>query len=207
MVSADPLVHTSAPRMWGLDRLTSGFQADNLITVTGAAPGLRPQCLSVQGLFYFKELVTLKTLAERFHNKVDTTGGCHLWTGYTSRDGYGQMRVGNRLQYAHRVAWFLSTGKWPEPMALHRCDVPACVRAGHLREGTTLDNVRDRDTKKRGRPGLVPGENHPQAKLTWAQVHTIRSRCAQGGTQKALSQEYGVSRPHISSIISHTTWQ
>lgn len=77
---------------------------------------------------------------------------CWLWTGATQPSGYGKIAVGNRVdRKAHRVAWFLATGLWPSPMALHKCDNRLCVRKLHLFEGTAGDNNRDCAAKGRGR--------------------------------------------------------
>lgn len=101
------------------------------------------------------------TLAERFHARVDVNGPipehcpelgpCHIWMGYRNKDGYGVMGVGSKLdgtrgtEKAHRVAFFVTHGRWPEPQALHRCDGGAigCVRGDHLFEGDQRANMRD----------------------------------------------------------------
>lgn len=58
-------------------------------------------------------------------------GPCWGWTGTTNGSGYGTiLECGRRspLLRAHRVAFFLAEGRWPEPCALHKCDNPPCVR-------------------------------------------------------------------------------
>jgi len=93
-------------------------------------------------------------LADRFWPKVDTSGDCWVWTAQRDRDGYGRVRPGGTAPYvrAHRAAWFLATGAWPDPelFVCHTCDNPSCVRIDHLFVGTASDNSTDRDTKKRG---------------------------------------------------------
>ncbi len=105
------------------------------------------------------------TLAERFVRFVNTNGPtpehcpalgpCHVWTGSVDRHGYGQIQADGRLIGAHRVAFFLAHGRWPEPCALHKCDGGeiGCVRADHLVEGTFADNTADMVRKGRGRGG------------------------------------------------------
>jgi hypothetical protein len=102
----------------------------------------------------------METLAKRFWAKVQTTGkpgDCWTWTGSKDRYGYGQIQVKQpdgrwRPVKAHRVAWFLMFGRWPDPCGLHGCDTPGCVRIGpgHVFEGTNADNAADRDAKGRG---------------------------------------------------------
>lgn len=96
-------------------------------------------------------------VAERFVTKVDVNGPtmphmatpCHVWTGLKSKQGYGRLHAFGRIHKAHRVAFFIAEGRWPEPCALHRCDNPPCVRRDHLFEGTNADNVADKVSKGR----------------------------------------------------------
>ena len=160
----------------------------------------------------------------RFWEKVDTNGPvpahrpelgpCWLWTGGLNEDGYGRLqahggpKLGKRL--AHRVAFFLQWGRWPEPCALHKCDNPACVRWDHLFEGTVADNNADRDRKGRhvGSPGLrngrhtcpestPQGERNGHSKLTDEQAQIIRDS---PGPSRALAARFGVSRVTIWEI-------
>jgi len=96
-----------------------------------------------------------KPLEERFWEKVNKEGPipthcpelgqCWLWTGGQDGRGRGSLWVyeENTKCKAPRVAWFIETGKWPNPMALHKCDNGLCVRFSHLFEGTQSDNMRD----------------------------------------------------------------
>jgi uncharacterized protein YeaC (DUF1315 family) len=114
---------------------------------------------------------------------------------------------------AHRVAWFLETGKWPTPQCLHRCDRPNCVRFSHLWEGTIRDNMQDMIAK--GRDRLV-GERHSEAKLTdddvreirrlgtpWVRLGRFRHPGKRGTTLlvKRLARRFGVSVLHIEKIL------
>jgi hypothetical protein len=106
---------------------------------------------------------------QRFLAKVDTTGGCWLWTGGLDRDGYGRFqarRPGGGWGYvpAHRWAWEAEHGR-PVPLGLtldHRChttdpDCPGgracphrrCVRPDHLEPVTTAENRRRAHARRR----------------------------------------------------------
>jgi hypothetical protein len=101
-------------------------------------------------------------LSERFLKKVKKfQDGCWEWTGATNTKGYGQIRVGEKKgnALAHRVAWFLEYGKWPELHVLHRCDNSKCVRISHLFEGTQKDNMMDASIK-----GRIHGLRHVYAR-------------------------------------------
>lgn len=90
-------------------------------------------------------------VAERFFEKVDKdgAGGCWLWRGTILKDGYGAFKLDHRTVRAHRMAWYLTHGEWPELLVLHRCDVRACVRPEHLFLGTARDNLQDASRKGR----------------------------------------------------------
>lgn len=85
-------------------------------------------------------------------------GGCWLWTGPKDYLGYGVIRLprrtGRPTQYrAHRLSLQLASCEMGDELyACHHCDVPACVRPGHLFWGTQADNMRDASRK-----GRVPG--------------------------------------------------
>ena len=104
----------------------------------------------------------------RFWSKVDkhgptlvyALGSCWLWTGAVDKDGYGQTCHNGVQCKAHRVAWFLTTGEWPKPFALHKCDNPSCVRFSHLFQGTPKDNTADMMKKKRAARMLGPWKTH-----------------------------------------------
>ncbi len=145
------------------------------------------------------------TTSETFWAKVNKTDGCWLWTGRLSPLGYGRFKVGGKTRQAHRVAWFLEHGRWPEPCCLHRCDVRNCVRPSHLFEGTLTDNNRDR--KAKGRNRCQSGERNNMAKLSDETVRAIRERYAVGGvTQTALAHQYGVSLATIHNATHWKTW-
>ena len=152
------------------------------------------------------------TLEERFWSQVNKDGPivrpelgpCWVWKNLGNR--YGAIKVDDKAQSAHRTAWFLETGQWPKPNALHKCDNGHCVRFSHLFEGTQQENVNDREAKGRGKRSK--GEKHPMHKLTEKQVKNIRSLYAAGGkTYAALGVKYRVSLACIAAIVTKKTWQ
>lgn len=96
----------------------------------------------------------------RFLAKVDSSAGpngCHTWTGFIDKDGYGRFPVGRTSIAAHR--WMLqhSVGRAlrTEEHALHHCDNPPCVNPKHLYVGDHSRNMKDRAA--RGRYWQAPG--------------------------------------------------
>lgn len=144
---------------------------------------------------------------ERFWSKVEKTPTCWIWRGGRFKNGYGAFRFRGRVEYAHRVAFFLAHGRWPKPLGMHACDVHACVRVHprHVGEGTHAMNSADMVAK--GRQRARAGEEHPRAKLTAALVRTIRRRAAAGEGQRALAREYGVNIAQVNRIVHRRLWR
>lgn len=106
--------------------------------------------------------------------------------------------------YAHRVAFYLVHGHWPEPHGLHGCDNPPCCNAEnpeHVHEGTPALNAQE--MHQRGRASHPAGELSVLASLTEVQAAAIRSRCRPVGTesQRAVAAVFGVSQITVSRVV------
>jgi hypothetical protein len=158
-----------------------------------------------RGIFIRK----LRPLAERFLEKVVRTDNCWGWTASRNPNGYGQIGGRDRhLLLAHRVSYELFVGTIPDGMCvLHRCDNPSCTNPAHLRLGTKADNSRDMREKGRSRGGGLWGEANPAAKLTAAQVRSIRIDLANGHAIRAIARAYGRSQRCIQHIARGTHWR
>lgn len=83
----------------------------------------------------------MKSVEERFWEKVDKSGDCWLWTASCFHDVYGQFKLGGKMRRAHRVAFELDFGPIPEGKELdHLCFNRNCVRLNHLRPVTRKEN-------------------------------------------------------------------
>jgi len=144
------------------------------------------------------------SLAERFwQNVIKQESGCWLWVGTTIPRGYGQIGFKGKMLLAHRIAWELRYGEIPRGMCVcHHCDNPACVNPEHLFVGTHKDNEDDKWRKGRG----CRGSQHHNAKLTEAEVLSIRSERQIGLSLSTLANKYGVSRKLILLISQHKIW-
>src|SRR6478672_8974907 len=87
------------------------------------------------------------SLEERFWSKVDRSAGpegCWLWIGACDHNGYGRFRTGGRIDYAHRVAYRLTTGSVSLELDHRRTCPKNCVNLGHLRPATRKQNMENR---------------------------------------------------------------
>lgn len=78
---------------------------------------------------------------ESFWDRVELVDGCLVWTGCTIRNGYGLLGWQGKNVLAHRLSFFLRTGRWPDMDLRHLCNNPPCVL--HVVEGTRSENVQD----------------------------------------------------------------
>lgn len=139
----------------------------------------------------------------RFEVKVDRTDDCHEWQSHRDRDGYGRFWLNGGHEQAHRVAYFIENGELP-PVVRHDCDNPSCVNPDHLRGGTRLDNIRDRQARDR----QAKGQRNGRAKLDEETVIELRRRKKKEDvTYRELAKEMGVSRAAVAEAVRGETWK
>lgn len=82
----------------------------------------------------------LKTVEERFWEKVNKTDTCWVWTASGTR-GYGRMWVNGSNEFAHHISLSLVGREIPEGLEVdHLCRNPSCVRPDHLEIVTRREN-------------------------------------------------------------------
>lgn len=144
-----------------------------------------------------------RPLREAFDDKytLDSKSGCWLWTGATTKRGYGVLKNQQRQRMAHRIAYELFRGPLPTGLDVcHKCDTPSCVNPNHLFLGTRKDNMQDAVAKDRVRRG----EGVPGAVLCEEAIRRIRKLRL---PQQAIADLYGVSQTNISHIQLRKTWR
>ena len=139
------------------------------------------------------------TVADRFWAKVAVgrPDECWLWLATTDRTGYGRFRLRDPRRYvgAHRYAYFLTQGCWPD-ICRHTCDTPACCNPGHLVDGTQADNIWD----------AIERDRLHRPKVTAEDVAAIRALSARGVTYKAIAARYGISFGMVGQIVTRRAW-
>lgn len=155
-------------------------------------------------------------LQEGFEERVNKDTGirmydtltecCWDWKGKPMADGAGVYQSDTciilGITKAYRISMFLY--KHEEYMAneelcvLHSCDRRICVNPAHLRMGTDIENINDRDT--RGRQVAPKGESNGSAKFTDEQIKEIQELRRGGMIYTDIAAQYNVSRRTIEKI-------
>ncbi|MEO9246455.1 hypothetical protein ABDK96_02025 [Citricoccus nitrophenolicus] len=147
------------------------------------------------------------TLQERldFHafdavQRIEGMTVCHEWRGLRDDNGYGRIWTGDRVEFAHRVAYRLARGGLDDSAdMMHQCDNPPCINADHLRPGDDALNAQEKVARGRS----LNGELCYAHKLTDAQVDEIRAAyTGTRGQQARLAEQYGVVPSRISTIVN-----
>ena len=87
----------------------------------------------------------MTSLPAHFWDRVEKTDTCWLWTGVPTANGYGKTSWNGRIQYAHRLAWFLTHGPLDVNLVVdHKCHVKRCVNPDHLQVVTQSQNMQNR---------------------------------------------------------------
>lgn len=130
---------------------------------------------------------------------------CLIWPYSTMRNGYGQMRVDDKLRTVSRQLCEDVNGPPPTPHhhAAHSCGngTKGCVTKAHLLWKTKSENEKDKvyhGTDNRG-------ERHPMSRLTQDQVREIRALKGLE-TQQVTADRYGVVNQMVSRIQSRKSW-
>ncbi len=145
-----------------------------------------------------------RPMAERFWRFVacGSEDICWPWFGGLFSSGYGNFSIdGKRGCNAHRAAFFLTQGFWPN-VCRHKCDNRICVNPAHLEDGTIADN--HRDMISRGRAVHAFGEDASRARLTEADVIRIRT---ERRFDVEWAREFGVSAGAVNAARRRVSWK
>jgi hypothetical protein len=138
-----------------------------------------------------------------------STDACILWPLRIDKGGYGRLTlplaVGGRKRQvtAHRLAYKVAYGEWPEPEGMHSCDNRRCFNPRHISPGTAKDNSADMVAKGR----QAKGEGAGLSKLTDDLVVRIRQEYVDGLSVGQLAKRYKISHSGMMSVVSGFTWK
>lgn len=92
-----------------------------------------------------------------FHWKIDRGDRIKAGTkaGYQNPSGYILIKTGDRNYKAHRLAWLLSTGKWPSGEMDHINRDKADNRLSNLRLASRSINMKNRGLPRNNSSGVV----------------------------------------------------
>lgn len=160
-------------------------------------------------------------LSERFWSKVEKLGDdeCWNWLCGVDKDGYGKFQITNPnsvpTQFhvrAHRLAFALVHGRFPDQITLHQCDNARCVNPRHLRDGTQQENIAEKVARGRAargdrhgsrtKPGRVAkGERHGMSKLKDCDIEQLLLWAREGVSGAECGRRLGISGAHACKII------
>lgn len=82
-------------------------------------------------------------------------------------NGYIQLKLSGKLFRAHRIAWLLSTGKWPQEQIDHINGDRKDNRFLNLREATNRENGRNRVKSNKGNISGILGVSFSKSANKW----------------------------------------
>lgn len=151
--------------------------------------------ISISKLFSEADSEYVESFVERFNDKIDRSGDCHIWQAQTNNWGHGRIRFKREKLLAHRVAYFLEHGE-PSEQVNHECGRPDCMNPSHLYDGTQKDNAQD----------MVQHGNQHLQELSVDDVREIRRRIEKGETQTSVAEDYPIGQPQVSRIVNEERW-
>jgi len=141
----------------------------------------------------------------------------YLWRGKTGRPG---RKKPAKSQY-RMVRLFDGAGQWKAVkvsrlVLLAHVGQPPFPRADarHLNDDSLNDSLanlawgtrKENEDDKRRNGNAPVGENHGRSRLTNADVRAIRAAATTGATNQAIADQYGVTQPTISKIVTRKSW-
>ena len=154
----------------------------------------------------------IKTVEERFWDKVKKTKDCWNWIAGKDSDRYGVFNALGMTK-AHRVSWVLHNGDIPKgdfydtTCVLHHCDNPSCVNPAHLFLGTQADNMKDMASKGRSVVPMKKGTDmNFNAKLSMEQIRIARYWHSLGNmNQKQIARFFKISHAAMNKLLLNKT--
>ena len=128
-------------------------------------------------------------------------GNIRSVAGTSGRMGYWSIQIDNKIYKAHRLAWFVTYGRWPKDQIDHINGIRGDNRITNLREATPLQNARNTGAHRLNTSGFKGVVWHKYRKK-WRSTICINRKKKHLGTfssaeeageayQKAALEHYG----------------
>ena len=209
----DVLHSCDDPRCVRPDHLSTGTAKENTADRISKSRGIlkKPRQIKLPKIHRPVDADDARTKKARFDIKVDRTprpDECWIWVGAGAKLNGPLFTVGGVLVPAARVAYAIEHGVDPgQSVVMHSCDNRLCVNPAHLSLGTYQNNSDDMLRKGRHRTSNPRGEAAPTAKLTEADVRSMRERYARReATQRELAEEFRISTRQVWMVLSRRSW-
>lgn len=146
----------------------------------------------------------MKTIEDRFWEKVEKTEGCWNWTAAKNQYGYGIFAITKKdLHPSHRFAYQLAMGDIPAGMQVdHICRNRACLRIEHLRIVTPAQNCQNLDAHRDNKSGHR-GVSWYTRSNKWRVRVSVRGRDYVGGMFDDLEEAAEAAKALRNSVMTH----
>ncbi len=124
--------------------------------------------------------------------------------GHLSKDGYVDIRIKHRLYPAHRIAWLMMTGKWPDNFIDHINRIKSDNRFINLREATKAQNSQNTNIQSNNTSGYKGVVWHKPNKNWCAQIH-VNKKHIHLGSFKNLQDAVNARKEAEKRFFTHST--
>lgn len=115
--------------------------------------------------------------------------------------GYGRITIQGKTRAIHKISLEVKLGRPldKDEVTRHLCLRKNCFNPNHLKEGTSVDNMKDKKLHGTDRVG----ENHPNASFSDEKVAQIRKEYNEGVSIVTLVKNHGISKQTIQKWVKN----
>lgn len=134
-----------------------------------------------------------------------------LWAGSKSSAGYGQIRIGGKLVYVHRLTaeLFIESPLPKNCEVCHKCNIPACYEPEHLYIGDKKSNMRDASLVRQlyGQATDVSGTRSNASRFSKSDLKRIYLLKKVGRTLTEIADIFKTSKTNVWKFVSGKTYK
>jgi hypothetical protein len=117
-------------------------------------------------------------------------------------DGYTSIQVKGRLYFAHRLAWLLMTGVWPDDMIDHINGNRSDNRFANLRQATRSQNMQNKKPAYNSKSGYT-GVTWTRAYNCWVARIMVNKKSFHIGHFKTLVEAIDARKQYEKELFTH----